>query len=196
MVNHYVKNSTYNTIDSHILTDIMKIGILSDTHDRMAGIDSAFEIFSEEAVEMIVHCGDWTNIETVRYFAWKAAKYGAPVRGVLGNNDKDAAAFLALAAEKVAFRLNTGILRFTVEDKTISVYHGHHKPTLKKLLLEDSNVLCLGHSHKPRYDRIDNKIILNPGSTAFSIPRSKNFKGSIAIYDTVKHEADFRYFAA
>ncbi len=56
----------------------MKIGIISDTHNKIAGIDTAFRIFEVEKVELIIHCGDWTTVDTVQYLAHKAAQLGLP----------------------------------------------------------------------------------------------------------------------
>ena len=36
----------------------MKIGVFSDSHDHMENIRKAVDIFLEQKVEKIVHCGD------------------------------------------------------------------------------------------------------------------------------------------
>lgn len=171
----------------------MKVGIISDTHDRSAGIDAAFKVFKDYGVNTVLHCGDWTKTETVTYILDVAQHVGITVQGVLGNNDRDVTGFLRVAFEK-ACTLVEGVLRVEIDGRRIAVYHGHHKPTLKRLLLDTDDVLCLGHSHKPRYDRLDDKVILNPGSTALAIPRSKTWQASVAIYDSQSHEAEFVYF--
>ncbi len=172
----------------------MKIGIISDTHDKVLGVDQAMRIFSEQAVGLIVHCGDWAKPETAQYFAAMAAAARIPVKGVLGNNDREIDAFLDISHKHSGFALQEGVLKFTVDGRIVSAYHGHHKPTLKNLLTEPIDLLCLGHSHKPRYDVLDDRIIINPGSTAFAIPRSRTWHASVAVYDTKKHEAEFIYF--
>jgi putative phosphoesterase len=172
----------------------MKIGIMSDTHDKLAGIDGAFEIFEAQKVGLVLHCGDWTKLDTVKYLAQRAEKTGLPIKGVLGNNDRDIEPFLEFAASQQYLDLTEGVLHMVVKGCKIAVYHGHHQPTLRRLLLEPVDLLCLGHSHKPRYDRLDPKVIVNPGSTAFAIPRSKSWQASVAIYDTDTREAEFYYF--
>ena len=173
----------------------MKIGILSDTHDRPAGIAGSLEVFSKQNVALILHCGDWTKPDTAATFAKKAAEAALPVRGVLGNNDREIGAFLELNSSMDGLELREGVLRIDLDGKSAAVYHGHHKPTLMALLAEEElDVLFLGHSHKPRYDRIDDRIILNPGSTAFAIPRSRTWRASVAVYDTDLHEAEFVYY--
>lgn len=172
----------------------MKLGIISDTHDRLLAVDQAFDVFAREGVGLVIHCGDWTKPDTVRHIAGRAAQLGIGIRGVLGNRDLAVEDIKSIASEKIAFIVREGVLRFEIDGKSIAAYHGHHNPTLKKLLASDFDVLCLGHSHKPRYDRIDHKIIINPGSTAFAIPRSIGWHPSVAIYDTELHEAELKYF--
>ncbi|MBW3538467.1 metallophosphatase family protein [Candidatus Parcubacteria bacterium] len=42
----------------------MKIGIISDTHDRLPPIQTALAVFIGQAAA-VVHCGDWTKPATV-----------------------------------------------------------------------------------------------------------------------------------
>src|SRR5437879_10529178 len=61
----------------------MRIGVLSDTHDRAATVMAALELFRKRDVELVLHCGDIDSEETVRLFA------GWPTHFVFGNWDKD-----------------------------------------------------------------------------------------------------------
>ena len=56
----------------------MNIGIVSDTHDNVAAIERATEIFDEE-VEVVIHCGDFVAPLMVDYFE------AFELHGVLGN---------------------------------------------------------------------------------------------------------------
>lgn len=164
----------------------MKIGIISDTHDKLPVIDTAFEVFQRNKVLLVVHCGDWKSLFTLEYVIRKAEKANIPVRGVLGNNDLDIEAFSQLARSfQRNITLTEGIDTFEIEGKKIATYHGHHAPTLRKLRESDAyDVICLGHTHKPKIERLDHTLILNPGSTAFAIPRSKTWQPTVIIFDT------------
>lgn len=170
----------------------MIFGILSDTHDRKPGISKAVSIFNDAGAELIVHCGDWTKPDTASYLKQLSLDAGIPLRGVLGNNDREVAELMALNENN--FELQEGVLRFEASGKAVTVYHGHHQPTLRTLFTDNSDLLCLGHSHKPRYDRLDSKVVVNPGSTAFSIPRRRGWQASVALYDSDTHEARFMYY--
>jgi len=164
----------------------MKIGIISDTHDKLPVIDTAFEVFQRNKVLLVVHCGDWKSLSTLEHVIAKAKETNIPVRGVLGNNDVEIEAFLQLARSfPKHISLMEGIDTFEVEGKTIATYHGHHAPTLRKLRASDAyDTICLGHTHKPKIEQLDHTLILNPGSTAFAIPRSKTWQPTVIIFDT------------
>lgn len=116
------------------------------------------------------------------------------ISGVLGNNDRAIEAFLNYSQGSHGIRLVEGALRVRIDKTDIAVYHGHHKPTLRKLLEEHQDLLCLGHSHKPYIEQTDTGLVINPGSTAFAIPRSKTWQPSIAVFDTASHKARLIYF--
>jgi putative phosphoesterase len=114
-----------------------------------------------------------------------------PLYGVLGNRDDKSLMEPTLAARKhmIIFPDNRELLEISFDDQRFVVYHGHHKSTLRRLLARtDYDVLCTGHTHKPRIDTMEGKIVINPGSTAFSIPR-RHEPRTVAVYDTVARSA-------
>lgn len=175
----------------------MRLGVISDTHDRLAAIDTALAFFKAENIERVVHCGDWKALTTVSYFAERAASLGLGVQGVLGNNDLDVTGFIDYAATAPGnFHLTEGVLEFTWGSVRVAAYHGHHAPTLRKVTTNPSyDLVLLGHTHKPRITIEDGRLIVNPGSTAFSIPRSKDWKPSVAIVDSDTLTAKIHYLA-
>src|ERR1043166_6183941 len=63
----------------------MRIGVVSDTHDRQEAVAEAVRLLLEQQVELILHCGDIESPDTVRVFK------GIPTHFVFGNWDKDRA---------------------------------------------------------------------------------------------------------
>ncbi|MFO0809397.1 MAG: metallophosphoesterase family protein [Gemmataceae bacterium] len=59
----------------------MKIGVLSDTHDRVANTRNALVGLKQHGAELLIHCGDICGPEIVSVFE------GWPVQFVFGNND-------------------------------------------------------------------------------------------------------------
>ncbi len=179
-------------------TGTMKLGIISDTHDSLERAAAALERFSQEQVDLVVHCGDWKSLGTLVHFADKAAQLKLPVRGVLGNNDHDVSGMTAYA--RIApgdLTLTEGILALEIGGVPIAAYHGHHKPTLRRLLADPSyRIILLGHTHKPRIERTDTALVVNPGSIAFAIPRSRDWRPSIALVDTAIVQAEIVFLGS
>jgi uncharacterized protein len=165
------------------------VGVISDTHDKLSAVDAAFSFFRKENVEHIIHCGDWKSLETLQYFINLSRQANIPVSAVLGNNDYNSKAMMELAKVSKEVTLKEGVFKLNLRGKRCAIYHGHHSPTLRKVAESDEyDVLFLGHTHKPRIS-LDHKLIINPGSVAFSIPRSKAFMPTVAILDTVAMKA-------
>src|SRR4051812_24689198 len=61
----------------------MLVGVLSDTHDRVASVQAALAILRQRGVELVLHCGDIESAETVPLFS------ALPTHFVLGNWDGD-----------------------------------------------------------------------------------------------------------
>ena len=61
----------------------MRIGIISDTHDRTAAATAAVALLRAWGVGLVLHCGDIESPVTVRLFA------RLPVHFVFGNWDGD-----------------------------------------------------------------------------------------------------------
>ena len=59
----------------------MKIGVLSDTHDRLEITAAAIRLLCGRGAELILHCGDINSVAAVRLFR------GVPAQFVFGNWD-------------------------------------------------------------------------------------------------------------
>lgn len=174
----------------------MRLGLISDTHDKYPTLELALQYFHDQQVELVIHCGDWKSVETAARFAELAAAHRLPVRGVLGNNDFDVGGFLDYARTAPGdFELHEAVYTTPLSaDTYLAAYHGHHKPTLRRLVADEAcSILLLGHSHKPLIERTGSRLVVNPGSTAFAIPRSKTWRPSVAIVDTVAPAAELAY---
>ncbi|HEX8390683.1 MAG TPA: metallophosphoesterase [Candidatus Saccharimonadales bacterium] len=172
----------------------MLVGVVSDTHDNLATAKAAFDFFATKGVKLVVHCGDWKSPAFLADCATYAEKLKLEIRGVLGNNDKEVAAMLTVGAENENLTAAEGVLEMVMYGTRIAAYHGHHKPTLRRVMESDEyDVVLLGHTHKPLIMHEANTLIVNPGSTAFAIPRSKSWKPTVAIVDLVTVSADMYY---
>jgi hypothetical protein len=139
----------------------MKFAIISDTHDNMSNFKKAISWIQKENIQLILHCGDITSIETLN----NAKKlFGERIEFVKGNGDFD----LDLP-EKKEIKIDKKKIAFT------------HFPQIAKKLAESGkfDLVFYGHTHKPWQEKIGDCRMINPGELAGQI-----FKPTFAIYNT------------
>ncbi|RAP44628.1 metallophosphoesterase [uncultured Methanosphaera sp.] len=130
----------------------MLIGVISDTHipTRSSKIpEKVFEVFKN--VDMILHAGDIESLDVI-----KSLEEIAPVTAVHGNCDPN----LELNEREV----------IEVENVRIGLAHGVVYPKgdtqqLYYIAKElDVDILITGHTHQAMIEKIDDVLLLNPGS--------------------------------
>jgi uncharacterized protein len=164
----------------------MKIGVISDTHDQAELIRGAVDLFNEEHVAWVIHCGDWVAPFILYFFS--ALK--APLRGVFGNNDGDKFRHL-INKDKwgINLEIEDRFLELELDQKRIAVFHGDY-PGLVNALVKCGNYDAVfhGHTHQKVNEMRGKTLSLNPGTLMReSSPKIKG--ASIAIYDTLTHSA-------
>jgi hypothetical protein len=148
------------------------IGIISDTHNNLANIVKAINIFKEKKVEMAIHCGDVTSQAAVDYFK------GMKVLFVKGNCDM----FTAKNYGDFEF---SNVIDTILDDKKIFVIHGNDKRKLEDHIKSGKyDYVFTGHTHQTA-DYYEGKTrVLNPGS-------HKMGENNIIVLDTKNNTADF-----
>ena len=120
-----------------------RIGVISDTH----GLVRPEALRALAGAHLIVHAGDVGSPEVL-----DALRAVAPVVAVRGNNDRGRWAAALPETEVVE-----------TAGRTLYVLHD-----LKELDLDPGaagfDAVIAGHSHKPRIERRDGVLYLNPGS--------------------------------
>lgn len=130
------------------MSDIVRIGVLSDTHGRLPR--AVFARF--EGVQRILHAGDVGDPSIL-------ADLGtiAPVTAVWGNTD--GFDIRSITTEEA---------RLVVGGTSILMVHGHMagspNPQTLARHYEEGDVVIFGHSHRPLIERHAGRLYLNPGS--------------------------------
>ncbi|WP_049929017.1 YfcE family phosphodiesterase [Halopiger goleimassiliensis] len=163
----------------------MNIGIVSDTHDNVDAIERAVEIFEEEGVEVVVHCGDFVAPLMIDYFG------DFELHGVLGNNDGDVAnlqaAFDALGGES---ELHGRFASLEFDGLSFAVLHGEHEEEVEAIAAgETYDFVCYGHHHQRELAEEGRTTVINPG--AHVLARSDDDR-TVAIVDTLSESVRFR----
>jgi putative phosphoesterase len=154
---------------------LMKIGVLSDTHDNLTNIRKAVELFSTNGVEAIIHGGDFCSPFTLALFKPLAEK-GVRMHAVFGNNDGDRVQLTRRGEGFCAF--SDGVCVVTIGGRRIIVMH--YPDVAEDLFrLGDYDLVIHGHNHKALVKGVERKL-LNPGTCSGYLAE----KATVALVDT------------
>lgn len=136
----------------------MRIGIVSDTHGRVATVQQALAIFRERDVEILLHCGDIDDVDTVHLFR------GWPTHFVFGNCDMDRDA-LQKAIDGIGATLHERFGQIELAGRHIAWIHGDDKRAFHDLEACDHfEYLFYGHTHQAEQHRTGKTLVVNPGA--------------------------------
>lgn len=147
-------------VNTYNRNQLMKIGIISDTHSIRAGgyeiPDWVREAFLKS--DLIIHAGDVETPEVL-----EALKEIAPVYAVRGNCDS----YDLKTPSYISVNIGIGLLTAA------------HKPATARDALEaNTKVLVYGHTHISTISEENGLLVINPGSPAF--PRG-GLPASVAV---------------
>lgn len=158
----------------------MKVLIVSDTHRRDENLRAV--IRKEMPFDMMVHLGDTEGSEV--YFEDWVRNERCSVYTVRGNNDF----FSASPAERMIY----------IGKYKVFMTHGHmYGVSMSTSRLREeaksrgADIAMFGHSHRPHLARVEDLIVLNPGSLSY--PRQADRKGTYVVMTLDEDgEAKFR----
>ncbi len=141
----------------------MKLGVVSDTHDRAQNVERILSRFAEAQVEAVVHTGDFTLPQTLEMFA----RLEIPVYGVLGNNDHDREGLLGVAS-RAGMHLGEHSLELDLGGRRVCVVHDPEDVDLAELGSREGGpeLVLHGHTHRYRWERVGRVWVFNPGECA------------------------------
>jgi putative phosphoesterase len=158
----------------------MKVGIISDTHDRLEMIRRAVNAFNDSGVDLVLHAGDYVSPFTVEPF--KALK--AKMIGVFGNNDGDKD-FLRRRYGEIDAEIKGLFALVEADHMRIGLLHGHDGALLEALSQSEAiDVLVVGHTHHSTIARRGRMLLVNCGEASGYL----SGKATIGILDTSTEE--------
>lgn len=195
----------------------MRIGLISDVHSNAPALEEVLYYLEDAGVDRIIHAGDIIGynpfpnevlnlmnkhkVESIRgnheiiFLTEDTSKADHPAehalewtREVLTENKRKYIASLE------------DTMRFKIGDVSLSVYHGSPtdpweyveavQATSEILDKAGTDILILGHTHKPFVRPLTAGMIVNPG--AVGQPRDGDPRTSLAILDPEKMEATIK----
>ena len=166
----------------------MRIGIISDTHDRVSPqqMEAIKEAFS--GVDMIFHCGDIYSVSLLDQL-----EEIAPLKAALGNGDfmqRDERVKLThdLVLEGYSIHL-THYFPFDEMELLLSELkrpRDNVSPEFDAMLIQQlslvqdpPDIIIFGHTHRALVYRNDDVVIVNPGSP--TVPLQRHWRGSVML---------------
>jgi len=135
----------------------MKLGVISDTHDRVPYIEKAVEIFNSQGLDAVLHCGDFVAPFALIPFQ----RLNAPLYAVFGNNDGERAGLATIFAAN-GWSLKERPWSFELGGKRIIMLHEPAK--LDEYIINGGfDLIVFGHTHEKHFQRSNGTMVLNPG---------------------------------
>jgi putative phosphoesterase len=133
----------------------VKVGILSDSHDRRDSASDILNVFLREGVEAILHLGDVCSPAVLTPFR----ACGIPLLGVFGNNDADRKGLRAVSGN----RFHPGPHHCEIGGRKILMAHTFDE--LQGEIGEGGkfDLILFGHTHRPLTMRVGRALVINPG---------------------------------
>ena len=118
----------------------MKIGIISDSHDRLPALKQALAAVLARNVSAILHAGDFVAPFAAKLLAEAARDAGTPIHCIYGNNDGERAGLAKLLPQ-----IQDGPLRLDLAGRTIVM--NHDLESLGQADLAGADIIVTGHTH-------------------------------------------------
>lgn len=160
----------------------MRIGIISDTHNRKEALALALALLRRESINTLFHCGDVTSLETARLMA------GFTVHYVFGNGDADAPDILQMLQSSNVDCTGGLVFSGELEGVKIAATHGHLAGKVASLIgFREYDYVFHGHTHIRRNDLIGRTRVINPGA----LGGMRNDGRNLCVLDLSSGEIDF-----
>ncbi len=190
----------------------MRIGVVSDIHCNIAGLEQALAQMGD--VDELICAGDavyqyrFSN-EVIRLLRGRGARViqGNHDETLLGRDGVRARAAAWVDQDLVRWLSEQPLeLRVQVNGRSLVVAHGSpfeprteyvypNSATLGRFQDFDADIVILGHTHYQMAKRVGRTLIVNPGSAGEPRDPRNQFRLSYAILDTRTDEVTFGNYA-
>ncbi len=136
----------------------MRIGLLSDTHDRVPAIRELLQQMIAGGVSLIMHAGDFCSPFALQPFH----DLSVPLLGVFGRNDGDRDSLIAGASTGFgAAELYESPHSFDLQGKSVMLIHD--LADVHQRSIDEHEVVVHGFTHIPEMKSRGDSLLINPG---------------------------------
>ena len=159
---------------------MMKIGIISDTHDNVWRLDEAIPYL--RTTDLVLHCGDLISPFMIHRLGKGLGNI--PIHLVWGNNDGDRLTVAKIAQSYSNFTLHGEFMQ--LEKYGLRIAMNHYPEIARQLVLSGNyDLVCYGHDHTAFQESIGETVLLNPGELM-----GLNGRSTLALFDSEMRRAE------
>ena len=164
---------------------MVKIGIISDTHDNISIAKKAVQYFNSQKIDYCLHAGD-----IIAPFMAKLVFTDLECRENLiliqGNNDGEIGGN-RINFNKIGSDFGGTIYKGTIDNKKIVMQHNIDPEILDSIASSNKfDIIIYGHTHESVIKKVGKTIIINPGECCGILSGTS----TVAVLDTEKMEAE------
>lgn len=135
----------------------MKVGLMSDTHDRIPAIAELLKQMVERGVGMVLHAGDFCSPFALKPFN----EANVALAGVFGRNDGDPEGLKAAAQQGMGHELFESPHSLTIGEHKILLVHDIGDVSARSV--KSHHVVVHGNEHQQSMKTRGETLIINPG---------------------------------
>jgi len=159
----------------------MRIGVMSDTHDRLDAIETAIEFFNRLGISDVLHAGDLVSPLAAPIFS----RLKATLHFVWGNNEGDRE-FVRTRFGEIGIVPLGEFAILELGGRTIALLHGTHEHIVDSLVkCGRFDIVVRGHNHRAEIV-VGKTLLVNPGEVCGYL----SGRQTVALVDLNKMEAE------
>ncbi len=135
----------------------MRVGLLSDTHDRVPAVDALLREMLKRDVTFVLHAGDFCSPLSIKPFL----DHNAAMAGVFGRNDGDPEGLRAVAAQGMGLELVESPHSMKLGEHKVLIVHDIGDVVERSVLAH--SIVIHGHTHLQEMKTRGDTLIVNPG---------------------------------
>src|SRR5258708_5981836 len=139
------------------MEDLMRVGLMSDTHDRVPAVAELLRQMIAGGVGMVLHAGDYCSPFSLKPFE----ESHMALAGVLGHNDGDPEGLGARASSGLALELFESPHSFDINGTQVLLVHDI--ADVQRHSVKTHAVVIHGATHQQEMKTREDTLFVNPG---------------------------------
>jgi putative phosphoesterase len=137
----------------------MRVGLMSDSHDRLPAIAEFIKQFQAAGIGLVLHAGDFCAPFALDPFE----NAQMSMAGVFGKNDADLESLRTRASRAIGMEIFESPHSFDIGGKRILLVHD--LADIPDHSIESHEIVVHGHLHKQEMKERGKTLIVNPGES-------------------------------